>query len=176
KQEPQPSKLKRTAETDRAALTALYKHYLEVLEDPTPEKFREFVQKKRLNELSEGGTKSLIYDQLVPDISMNGMEVSRVIVEGDRGLVVTQAQNVTQATNGSGNAIGAIGVAKCIYEDDGWKIFSQTWHINSPTNPVEDSMSWLTPKESGATAELLSLGVEFSDESCLDAISRSRAE
>ncbi|MCI0611667.1 hypothetical protein L0244_01625, partial [bacterium] len=60
---------------------------------------------------------------------------------------------------------------------DGWKIFSQTWHINSPTNPVEDSMSWLTPKtNNAAAAELLSLGVEYGDESCLDAISRKRSE
>ncbi|HEY7159822.1 MAG TPA: hypothetical protein VH815_01120 [Acidobacteriota bacterium] len=176
KQEIMPEKVKRTTETDKAALTKLYKHYLEVLEDPQPEKFRQFVQKGRLNELSEGGEKSLIYDQLVPDISMNGMEVSQVIVEGDRALVVSQVQSVSRASDGNGNAIGAIGVAKCIYEDDGWKIFSQTWHINSPTNPVEDSMSWLTPKQNGAAAELLSMGVEFSDESCLDAISRSRPE
>src|SRR5262245_39759625 len=107
---------------------------------------------------------------------MNGMELSQVIVEGDRGLVVTKAQSAG-VTDNSGNAVGTIGVAKCIYEDDGWKIFSQTWHINSPTNPVEDSMSWLTPKnDNGAVAELLSLGVEFNDDSCLDAISRSRSE
>jgi len=38
-------------------------------------------------------------------------------------------------------------------------------------------MSWLTTKkENAAASELLSLGVEFSDESCLDAISRSRVE
>ena len=169
--------MQRTAETDKAALNSLYNRYLQVLEDPDPEKFREFVQKGRLNELSGGGTSSLIYDQLVPDIAMNGMGVDRVIVEGDRGIVVTQAQSAGQVTDSQGNPVGTIGIAKCIYEADGWKIFSQTWHINSPTNPVEDSMSWLTPKaNSTAAAALLSLGVEFSDESCLDAISRSRTE
>src|SRR5262245_52484339 len=107
---------------------------------------------------------------------MNGMELSQVIVEGDRGLVVTKAQSAG-VTDNNGNAVGTIGVAKCIYEDDGWKIFSQTWHINSPTNPVEDSMSWLTPTTGNAAAsELLSLGIQFSDESCLNAISRSRTE
>ncbi|MCI0446375.1 ankyrin repeat domain-containing protein, partial [bacterium] len=173
----EPKKVQRTAETDNEALNSLYNRYLQVLENPEPEKFREFVQKGRLNELSDGGTSSLIYDQLVPDISMNGMGVDRVIVEGDRGIVVTQAQSAGQVTDNQGNPVGTIGIAKCIYEHDGWKIFSQTWHINSPTNPVEDSMSWLTPKtNNAAAAELLSLGVEYGDESCLDAISRKRSE
>jgi hypothetical protein len=177
KEEPKPTKVLRTTETDKASLTALYNRYLQVLEDPEPEKFQEFVQRKRLRELINGRTESLIYDQLVPDISMNGMQVSRVIVQGDRGLVVTEAKSVSQATDNSGNSVGAIGVAKCIYEGDGWKIFSQTWHINSPTNPVEDSMSWLTSKtENAAALELVSVGVEFSDESCIDAISRSRSD
>ncbi len=177
KEEPKPAKTKRTVETDKAELGALYNRYLQVLENPEPEKFREFVQKERLNELSEGGTSSLIYDQLVPDISMNGMEVSRVIVEGDRAIVVTQAQSASRVTDNQGNSVGAIGVAKLIYEQDGWKIFSQIWYINSPTNPVEDSMSWLTPgANNAAAAELLSLGVEYGDENCLDAISRNRSE
>ena len=177
KSEPAPAKAKRTAETDKAALTDLYKRYLAVLENPEPEKFREFVQRKRLSELNEGGTKSLIYDQLNPDIPMNGMEVNRVIVEGDRGMVVTLAQSGSQVTDNNGNPVGTIGIAKCIYEDGGWKIFSQTWHINSPTNPVEDSMSWLTPSsDNEAARELLSRGVEYSDDACLDAISRSRSD
>ncbi len=177
KEEPKPAKIKRTVETDKADLSALYNRYLQVLENPEPEKFREFVQKGRLNELSEGGTSSLIYDQMVPDISMNGMEVSRVIVEGDRAIVVTEVQSASRVTDNQGNAIGAIGVAKLIHEDDGWKIFSQTWYINSPTNPVEDSMSWLAPgTNNAAAAELLSLGVEYGDETCLDAISRKRSE
>lgn len=176
KEEPAPAKVKRMAESDKEALDALYTRYLKVLENPEPQKFREFVQRKRLIELNEGGDKSLIYDQLVPDLSMNGMEVSQVIVQGDRGIVVTKAQSAG-VTDNSGNAVGTIGVAKCIYEANGWKIFSQTWHINSPTNPVEDSMSWLTPKtENEAVSELLAIGVEFSDESCLDAISRSRID
>jgi hypothetical protein len=177
KEEPKPAKVQRTAETDKAALNSLYNRYLQVLENPQPEKFREFVQKGRLSELSDGGTSSLIYDQLVPDISMNGMGVDHAIVEGDRGIVVTQAQSAGQVTDNQGNPVGTIGIAKCIYEDGGWKIFSQMWHINPPTNPVEDSMSWLTPKTSNAAAaELLSLGVEYGDESCLDAISRSRSD
>jgi Ankyrin repeats (3 copies) len=177
KEEPKPAKVQRTAETDKAALNSLYNRYLQVLENPEPEKFREFVQNGRLSELSDGGSKSLIYDQLVPDISMNGMGVDRVIVEGDRGIVVTRAQSAGQITDNQGNPVGTIGIAKCIYEDDGWKIFSQSWHINSPTDPVEDSMSWLTPKtNNAAAAELLSHGVEFSDETCLDAISRKRSE
>jgi hypothetical protein len=176
KEQPQAPKVQRTAETDKEALDALYTRYLQVLENPEPRKLREFVQRKRLIELNEGGDKSLIYDQLVPDLSMNGMEVSQIIAEGDRGIVVTKAQSAG-VTDNSGNPVGTIGVAKCIYEGNGWKIFSQTWHINSPTNPVEDSMSWLTPKKDNAAAsELLSLGVEFNDESCLDAISRSRVE
>jgi ankyrin repeat protein len=176
KEKPVPAKLKRTPETDKEALDALYTRYLKVLENPEPQKFREFVQRKRLIELNEGGDKSLIYDQLVPDLSMNGMEVSEIMVKGDRGIVVTKAQSAG-VTDNSGNPVGTIGVAKCIYEANGWKIFSQTWHINSPTNPVEDSMSWLTPKtDNAAASELLALGVEFSEESCLDAISRSRID
>jgi hypothetical protein len=176
KEEPVPNKIKRTAETDKEALDALYTRYLKAIENPEPQKFREFVQRKRLIELNEGGDKSLVYDQLVPDLAMNGMEVSQIMVEGDRGIVVTKAQSAG-VTDNSGNAVGTIGVAKCIYEDNGWKIFSQTWHINSPTNPVEDSISWLTPKKgNAASSELLALGVEFSDESCLDAISRSRVD
>jgi len=176
KKEAAPAKAKRTAETDKEALDVLYTSYLQVLENPQPQKLREFIQRKRLIELNEGGDKSLIYDQLIPDISMNGMEVSQIIVKGDRGLVVTKAQSAG-VTDNSGNAVGTIGVAKCIYESDGWKIFSQTWHINSPTNPVEDSMSWLTPKtDNAAASELLAVGIEFSDESCLDAISRSRVD
>jgi hypothetical protein len=150
KEEPKSANVQRTAETDKEALNSLYNRYLQVLENPEPEKFREFVQKGRLSELNDGGTSSLIYDQLVPDISMNGMGLDRVIVEGDRGIVVTQAQSAGQVTDNQGNPVSTIGIAKCIYEDVGWKIFSQTWHINSPTNPVEDSMSWLTPKTNNA--------------------------
>jgi Ankyrin repeats (3 copies)/Ankyrin repeat len=107
---------------------------------------------------------------------MNGMEVSQIMVKGDRGIVVTKAQSAG-VTDNNGNAIGTIGVAKCIYEGKGWKIFSQTWHINSPTNPVEDSMYWLTPKtDNEAALELLAVGVEFNEESCLHAISRNRVD
>lgn len=174
---PKPKKLERTAESDKAELNTLYKHYLDVLENPEPEKFRKFVQKGRLKELRQGGADSLIYDQLVPDISMNGIEVSRVIVESDRAIIVTHVQSANQVTDDKGNPLGATGIAKLIHEDNGWKIFSQVWHINPPTDPVEEAMSWLTSNtDNKAASELLSLGVEYGDAECLDAIARGRSK
>jgi hypothetical protein len=46
KDEPKVEKVKRTAQSDKEALDALYNRYLHVLQNPQPENFREFVQRK----------------------------------------------------------------------------------------------------------------------------------
>ena len=144
KQQPQESSTPaRNAASDELQLRSLYQSYVTMLANPNPQELRRFVPSSRLKELDERGESSGIYDELIPDVSMDGILIKRIEVKGNRAVIATNVETAGGFTDDKGNALGATGVAQLIHEDDGWKFFSQMWHISPPTDPVAPAILWL---------------------------------